>query len=45
VANKIALPPFMSNLHDVFHVSQLRMCMTSHIINGEFLFFLFFPSF
>ena len=34
VAYQIALPPFLSNLHDVFHVSQLRKYVhdPSHIV-------------
>ncbi|MCI77499.1 retrotransposon gag protein, partial [Trifolium medium] len=30
VAYRIALPPSLSNLHDVFHVSQLRMYRIRH---------------
>ncbi|XP_050896880.1 uncharacterized protein LOC127103682 [Lathyrus oleraceus] len=34
VAHKMALPPSLSNLHDIFHVSQLRKYISdpSHII-------------
>ena len=34
VAYRIALPPFLSRLHDVFHVSQLRKYVhdSSHVI-------------
>ena len=37
VAYQIALPPSLSNLHDVFHVSQLRKYIPdpSHIISPE----------
>lgn len=37
VAYQIALPPSLSNLHDVFHVSQLRKYVSdpSHIIRTE----------
>ena len=37
VAYQIALPPSLSNLHDVFHVSQLRKYVydTSHVIQGD----------
>ena len=36
-AYQIALPPHLSNLHDVFHVSQLRKYLPdpSHIIQEE----------
>jgi hypothetical protein len=39
VAYQIALPPLLSNLHDVFHVSQLRKYITdpSHIIEPDTL--------
>nr|KYP49956.1 Transposon Ty3-G Gag-Pol polyprotein [Cajanus cajan] len=34
VAYRLALPPFLSNLHDVFHVSQLRkyVYVPSHVV-------------
>ncbi|MCI88651.1 hypothetical protein A2U01_0109938, partial [Trifolium medium] len=34
VAYRIALPPVLSQIHDVFHVSQLRKYITdpSHVI-------------
>ncbi|XP_020225225.1 uncharacterized protein LOC109807109 [Cajanus cajan] len=34
VAYRLALPPFLSNLHDVFHVSQLRKYVhdPSHVV-------------
>ena len=32
VAYRIALPPFLSNLHDVFHVSQLLISAISNLI-------------
>ena len=37
VAYRIALPPFLSNLHDVFHVSQLRKYVhdPSHVIESD----------
>ncbi|XP_020202778.1 uncharacterized protein LOC109788459 [Cajanus cajan] len=37
VAYQIALPPFLSNLHDVFHVSQLRKYIhdPSHVLELE----------
>ena len=37
VAYQIALPPFLSNLHDVFHVSQLRRYISdpSHVIEPD----------
>ncbi|XP_020239901.1 uncharacterized protein LOC109818787 [Cajanus cajan] len=37
VAYKIALPPFLSKFHDVFHVSQLRMYIhdPSHVLESE----------
>ena len=37
VAYRIALPPSLSNLHDVFHVSQLRKYVydKSHVIQVE----------
>ena len=37
VAYKIALPPFLSNLHNVFHVSQLRKYIhdPSHVLEPE----------
>jgi hypothetical protein len=37
VAYKIALPPSLSNLHDVFHVSQLRKYVSdpSHVIESD----------
>ena len=37
VAYRVALPPSLSNLHDVFHVSQLRKYVPdpSHIIEPE----------
>ena len=37
VAYQIALPPQLSNLHDVFHVSQLRKYISdsSHVISPE----------
>ncbi|WJX13331.1 hypothetical protein P8452_03730 [Trifolium repens] len=37
VAYKIALPPSLSNLHDVFHVSQLRKYVSdpSHVIVSD----------
>jgi len=37
VAYQIALPPSLSNLHDVFHVSQLRKYVydTSHVIQVD----------
>ncbi len=39
MAYQLALPPRLSNLHDVFHVSQLRKYIPdpSHIINSKFL--------
>jgi hypothetical protein len=37
VAYQIALPPFLSNIHDVFYVSQLRKYISdpSHIIEPD----------
>ena len=37
VAYRIALPPSLSNLHDVFHVSQLRKYVydASHVIQVD----------
>jgi hypothetical protein len=37
VAYQIALPPSLSNLHDVFHVSQLRKYVydASHVIQVD----------
>ena len=37
VAYRIALPPSLSNLHDVFHVSQLRKYVydVSHVIQVD----------
>ncbi|MCI12091.1 putative retrotransposon gag protein, partial [Trifolium medium] len=37
MAYKIALPPSLSNLHDVFHVSQLRKYVSdpSHVIESD----------
>ncbi|MCI51960.1 hypothetical protein A2U01_0073204, partial [Trifolium medium] len=37
VAYRIALPPSLSNLHDVFHVSQLRKYIAdpSHVIEAD----------
>ncbi|MCI38160.1 hypothetical protein A2U01_0059388, partial [Trifolium medium] len=37
VAYRIALPPSLSNLHDVFHVSQLRKYVAdpSHVIESD----------
>ncbi|MCI15903.1 hypothetical protein A2U01_0037043 [Trifolium medium] len=37
VAYRIALPPSLSNLHDVFHVSQLRKYIAdpSHVIESD----------
>ena len=37
VAYRIALPPSLSNLYDVFHVSQLRKYMydASHVIQVD----------
>ncbi|XP_057755430.1 uncharacterized protein LOC130974576 [Arachis stenosperma] len=37
VAYRIALPPYLSNLHDVFHVSQLQKYTpdASHILEPE----------
>ncbi|GAU44828.1 hypothetical protein TSUD_327100 [Trifolium subterraneum] len=37
VAYRIALPMSLSNLHDVFHVSQLRKCVSdpSHVIQSD----------
>jgi len=37
VAYRIALPPSLSNLHDVFHVSQLRKYVSdeSHVIQVD----------
>ena len=37
VAYQIALPPFLSNLHNVFHVSQLRKYISdpSHVIEPD----------
>ncbi|MCI56124.1 hypothetical protein A2U01_0077375, partial [Trifolium medium] len=37
VAYRIALPPSLSNLHDVFHVSQLRKYVSdpSHVIDSD----------
>jgi hypothetical protein len=37
VAYKIALPPSLSNLHDVFHVSQLRKYVSdpSYVIESD----------
>ena len=37
VAYRIALPPSLSNLHDVFHVSLLRKCVydASHVIQVD----------
>jgi hypothetical protein len=39
VAYQVALPPLLSNIHDVFHVSQLRKYITdpSHIIEPDAL--------
>ena len=39
VAYRVALPPSLSNLHDVFHVSQLRKYVPdpSHIVEPEFI--------
>ncbi|MCI41003.1 hypothetical protein A2U01_0062236, partial [Trifolium medium] len=36
-AYRIALPPSLSNLHDVFHVSQLRKYVSdpSHVIESD----------
>ena len=37
VAYRVALPPNLSNLHDVFHVSQLRKYISdpSHVIHMD----------
>ena len=37
VAYRVALPPELSNLHDVFHVSQLRKYVSdpSHVIQRD----------
>nr|XP_027192383.1 uncharacterized protein LOC113787642 [Cicer arietinum] len=37
VAYQIALPPYLSNLHNVFHVSQLRKYVfdPSHVIESD----------
>ncbi|MCI49071.1 hypothetical protein A2U01_0070314, partial [Trifolium medium] len=37
VAYRIALPPSLTNLHDVFHVSQLRKYIAdpSHVIESD----------
>ncbi|PNX69909.1 hypothetical protein L195_g056979, partial [Trifolium pratense] len=37
VAYRIALPPSLANLHDVFHVSQLRKYVRdpSHVIESD----------
>ncbi|XP_025616969.1 uncharacterized protein [Arachis hypogaea] len=37
VAYQVALPPHLSNLHDVFHVSQLRKYMSDapHVLEPE----------
>nr|KYP31027.1 hypothetical protein KK1_049222 [Cajanus cajan] len=37
VAYQLALPPVLSNLHDVFHVSQLRKYITdlSHVVEMD----------
>ena len=37
VAYRVALPPFLSNLHNVFHVSQLRKYIhdPSHVIEPD----------
>ncbi|MCI59753.1 hypothetical protein A2U01_0081008, partial [Trifolium medium] len=37
VAYRIALPPSLSNLHDVFHVSQLRKYVSDppHVIESD----------
>ncbi|MCI15688.1 putative retrotransposon gag protein, partial [Trifolium medium] len=37
VAYRIALPPSLSNLHDIFHISQLRKYITdpSHVIETD----------
>ncbi|MCI50721.1 hypothetical protein A2U01_0071965, partial [Trifolium medium] len=37
VAYRIALPPSLSNLHDMFHVSQLRKYIAdpSHVIEAD----------
>jgi hypothetical protein len=37
VAYRIVLPPSLSNLHDVFHVSQLRKYVSdpSHVIESD----------
>ncbi|XP_057418513.1 uncharacterized protein LOC130712711 [Lotus japonicus] len=39
VAYRIALPPFLSNIHDVLHVSQLRKYVSdpSHVIEPDHL--------
>ena len=37
VAYRVTFPPPLSNLHDVFHVSQLRKCIPdpSHVIQMD----------
>ena len=37
MAYQIALPPFLSNIHDVFHVSQLQRYISdpSHVIEPD----------
>lgn len=37
IAYQICLPPFLSNLHDVFHMSQLRKYVSnpSHVIMSD----------
>ncbi|MCI38001.1 hypothetical protein A2U01_0059229, partial [Trifolium medium] len=39
VAYRIALPPSLSNLHDIFHVSQLRKYVSdpSHVIESDII--------
>jgi hypothetical protein len=31
VAYKLELPPFLAGVHDIFHVSQLKKCLKTHV--------------